>query len=112
MVQDEMGVRDSPTDTCLIATQFAIAQLACLCSCAACLTGSDELAGIASAVTCAADIGWCLLCGCLQAQHYDQLEARDAAPGSTTVTAPPGVQQMTATSSGLPPPPPLPPPKA
>jgi hypothetical protein len=109
MVQDEMGVRDSPTDTCLIATQFAIAQLACLCSCAACITGSDELAGLANAVTCAADIGWCLLCGCLQAQHYDQLEARDAVPGVGTITSAPGVQQMTA---GLPPPPPLPPPKA
>lgn len=102
------GVRDSPTDTCLIATQFAIAQLACICSCAACITGSNEIASIANCLTCAADIGWCLLCGCLQAQHYDQLEARDT-PAAATITAPPRAQQMVA---GLPPPPPFPPPKA
>jgi hypothetical protein len=43
MLQDELAVRNSPTDNCLIATQFAIAQLACICSCAACITGNDVL---------------------------------------------------------------------
>jgi len=90
MLQDEQRLANSPTDNCLIATQFALAQIACICSCAACLTGSDELASIANCLVCAADVGWCLLCGCLQAQHFDALEQRDE---STSMTPPP-VQQM------------------
>jgi hypothetical protein len=44
MIQDEMGVRNSPTDNCLVGTQFALAQLACICSCAAWLSGNDAIA--------------------------------------------------------------------
>ena len=99
MLQDEGRIRDSPTDTCLLATQFAVSQCACCCSLAACITGSDELAQVANCLTCVADIGWCLLCGCLQAQHYDVLDRRDKgllpAFGSTQM-APPVLQTMQA----------------
>ena len=104
ILQDQGGIRDSPTDTCLIGTQFALSQCAFCCSLAACLTGSEELAQAANCLTCAADVGWCLLCGCLQAQHADVLDRRDRgeltfSSGPTQVT-PPGIQVMPAARLG------------
>jgi len=87
LIQDEMRLANTKTDACLFGTQFAIAQCACLCTIAACLTGSDEVAQLANCLTCIADAGYCLLCGCLQAQHYDALETRDAASAAGRLAA-------------------------
>jgi hypothetical protein len=171
MIQDEMGVRNSPTDNCLVGTQFALAQLACICSCAAWLSGND-------AIACALRLACACMCMCMrvctraltrevcarrgrstgqradvrggrrlvpavrlpagahtlkqffamhfrfcpsadntpsvptrvQAQHYDQLELRDAGGvRAGSVMMAPQAQQMTA-AGGLPPLPPLQPP--
>jgi hypothetical protein len=98
MVMDEMQLQQTQTDNCLFATQFAVAQLACCCSVLACASGSDEIRVLANCLTCAADIGFCLLCGCLQAQAYDALEARDREI-PRTVLMPPEVQKMSAAAA-------------
>lgn len=115
-----MRLANTKTDACLFGTQFAIAQCACLCTIAACLTGSDEVAQLANCLTCIADAGYCLLCGCLQAQHYDALETRDAVSAagrlSDTQLTPPAAQvwahPATQEEPPLPPPPPTKPPLA
>jgi len=102
MIQDELGIANSRCDNCLIGTQFALSQLACICSCIGCITGNDSIIELANALTFCADVGWCLLCGCLQAQQADALNLRDEALGATPMTPPP--QQM---MSGLSLPPPV-----
>lgn len=43
LVQDELGIKNTSCDDCIIGTMIAAQYLACVCSIAACLTGSDEI---------------------------------------------------------------------
>ena len=92
IIQDELQLQNTKTDLCLFGTQFAISQCACVCGLAACILGSDELNSLSQCLYLVSDIGFTLLCGCLQAQHYHMLEARDAAEAAmprTILTPPP-----------------------
>ncbi len=71
--------------------------LACCCSIAACLTGSDEINDLAQLLDCVADVLWCSVCACMQTQHKAELDARD----SGRVTARGGAMQVGGWGVGL-----------
>ena len=112
MLQDQMRIRNTAWDNAILACQYSLAQAACLCQCAACITGNDELRGVANCMACAADCVFCTMCACMQAQHHAALKARDAEEGripATTVMAPPSPLGMARDDKGgvfTPPPPP------
>ena len=78
LVQDEMLVGNTSCDETLIGIVVAIEELACLCRCAASLSGNHELHD--------------LVCACMQTQHKIQLDARDS--GNYVVPAPSMVAPM------------------
>ena len=43
MVQDELGIKNTGCDSCIIGTMVCAQYLACICSIAACLSGSEEV---------------------------------------------------------------------
>jgi hypothetical protein len=42
-LQDELRIQNTPFDNCVIGTMIAAAYLSCVCSIAACISGSDEV---------------------------------------------------------------------
>lgn len=81
-LQDELRIMNTPFDNCVIGTMIAAQYLACVCSIAACLSGSDEINELAQVLDCVADILWCSVCGCLLTQQHVEVAARDAAGGA------------------------------
>lgn len=77
MIQDELGIQNTQCDNCIIGTMIAMQYFACICSIAACLTGSDEINDLAQLLDCVADILWCTVCACMQTQHKEELDIRD-----------------------------------
>ena len=59
----------------MIAAQY----FACICSIAACLSGSDEINSLAQLLDLVADVLWCSVCACMQTQHHVELKGRDGA---------------------------------
>jgi hypothetical protein len=59
MIQDELRIQTTDCDNCIIGTMIAMQYFACICSIAACLTGSDEINDLAQLLDCVADILWC-----------------------------------------------------
>lgn len=57
--QDELRLKTTKCDNCIIGTMIALQYIACICHIAACVTGSGEMAQLASLVDCIADIVWC-----------------------------------------------------
>ncbi|KAI8473430.1 MAG: hypothetical protein J3K34DRAFT_410720 [Monoraphidium minutum] len=79
MIQDELQIHNTSCDTCIITTMIVAQYLACICSIAACLTGSQEINDAAQLLDCVADVLWCSVCSCIQTQHKVELDARDSA---------------------------------
>eukprot|EP00775_Hariotina_reticulata_P001270 gene1270-1610_t len=77
MIQDELRIQNTECDNCIIGTMIAMQYLACCCSIAACLSGSDEINDLAQLLDCVADVLWCSVCACLQTQHKEELDVRD-----------------------------------
>lgn len=82
MIQDELRIQNTQCDNCIIGTMIAAQYLACLCSIAACLTGSEEIGDLAQFLDCIADILWYTVCGCMQTQHKAEMDNRDAGGGA------------------------------
>ncbi|KIZ01789.1 hypothetical protein MNEG_6172 [Monoraphidium neglectum] len=96
MIQDELSIQNTQCDNCIIGTMICAQYLACICSLAACLTGSDEINDIAQVLDCIADVLWCSVCACIQVQHKVELDARDSGGrgGAPAPTQAPGLQQI------------------
>ena len=54
-----LGAATCRCDNCIIGTMIAAQYPACLCSIAACLSGSSEINDAAQALDCVADVLWC-----------------------------------------------------
>lgn len=80
LLQDEMKLRNTQCDNCIITSMFMAQYLSCLCSLAACLSGNDVITDMAIVVDHIADLLWCSVCACMQTQHKIQMDARDANP--------------------------------
>ncbi|CAG9467213.1 unnamed protein product [Pedinophyceae sp. YPF-701] len=98
-LQDEMHVRNTKCDNCLIATMIFFQYLAFICRMVACITGSDEIDAIADIVELIADILWCTVCACMQTQAKIQMDKRDQQPSIVVQQldpwqAPPPIQYM------------------
>jgi hypothetical protein len=78
MIQDEMHLKSTKCDNCIVATMVAAQYLACIVSCVAMCVDVPGLRETAHALDLAADIAWCSVCACMQTQHKVQLDARDA----------------------------------
>jgi len=86
-LQDELRIMNTPFDNCVIGTMIVAQYLACVCACAACLTGSDEINELAQLLDFVADILWCSVCSCLLTQQHVELDARDKAGGALAYAA-------------------------
>eukprot|EP00798_Chlamydomonas_sp_ICE-L_P023030 gene23030-30224_t len=95
MIQDELRIKNSKCDNCIIGTMIALEYLACICHIVACITGSGEIQQAAQIIQCIADIVWCSVCGCMQTQHKDELDTRDKNPGAVAPMSPPHPQMIT-----------------
>lgn len=106
LIQDELQIQTTQCDNCIIGTMIAMQYVACLCSIAACLTGSADLAELSQCLDCVADILWCTVCTCIQTQHKAELEHRDQAGNAPAPGQAPGVQMipMPGAYNGPPPP--------
>lgn len=96
-IQDELRLQTTQCDNCIIGTMICASYFACLCSIAACLTGSDEINQLAQVLDCVADILWCSVCACMQTQHKQELDSRDQRGGAGGGMAPhnaPAVQMI------------------
>lgn len=80
MIQDEMQIHNTQCDNCLIGTVIVLQYISCILQCAACITGNDELEIVADAFSLFADLVYCSVCACMQAQHKSQLDERDRHP--------------------------------
>ena len=96
MIQDEMHLENTQCDNCLIGTMIALQYLACICSIVACLTQNEAIDDLSECLNCAADLMYCGVCACMQAQHKRQLDERDANPNIVVGTLAPPVTQMFA----------------
>ncbi|KDD74876.1 hypothetical protein H632_c1016p0, partial [Helicosporidium sp. ATCC 50920] len=92
MLQDEMKLRNTDCDNCIIGTMFAAQYLACLCWIAACISGNDVINQLAILTDHVADILW--VCACLQTQHKVQLDERDNNPAVAQPYIAPPPQMM------------------
>ena len=81
MLQDATGVMNTPADNCVMATTAFLLQVSCCCQILACLTSSPEIDAVADAVTLAADLVYCTVCGCMQTQHCVELDRLDEEAG-------------------------------
>ncbi|CAL8465263.1 g4798 [Coccomyxa elongata] len=106
MIQDEMRIQNTQCDNCLIGCMIAMQYVACLCNIAACLSGNDELGELAHCTDNIAQVAWCSVCACMQAQHKVQLDERDGrgAPPPPNPLQAPGVQMMGPSAYAGPPP--------
>ncbi|CAN1308990.1 hypothetical protein LINPERPRIM_LOCUS27544 [Linum perenne] len=104
LLQDEFNIQTTACDNCMIGFMFCLQQLACICSCVACLTGIDEIADLADLLTCLSDIVFCSVCPCLQTQHKVEMDKRDMKYGTPPpmMGAPP-MQQMSRIDQPIPP---------
>merc|ERR1711920_132394 len=90
MIQDEMQLENTSCDNCLMGTVVVLQQIACILQIVACFVGSGELQDAANIVSCIADLVYCSVCACMQAQHEHQLDQRDLTPTiALGVPAPP-----------------------
>eukprot|EP00271_Cylindrocystis_brebissonii_P019452 TRINITY_DN5910_c0_g1_i1.p1 TRINITY_DN5910_c0_g1~~TRINITY_DN5910_c0_g1_i1.p1 ORF type:complete len:217 (-),score=19.00 TRINITY_DN5910_c0_g1_i1:336-986(-) len=94
LLQDQFNIQTTQCDNCIIGFMFVLQQVACVCSLIACITGNDALGDLSQALNCLADIAWCSVCACMQAQHKVQLDKRDGKFGDPPVMAPPAPQFM------------------
>eukprot|EP00884_Botryococcus_braunii_P023409 jgi/Botrbrau1/9752/Bobra.85_1s0003.1 len=62
MIQDQMRIGNTPCDNCLIGTMIWCQYLSCICSCAACITGNDDVAEAAHLINTIAQNIWCTRC--------------------------------------------------
>jgi hypothetical protein len=59
MIQDELQVQTTKCDNCIIGTMIALQYLSCICDIVACITGSEDIAALASIIDLIADLVWC-----------------------------------------------------
>mmetsp|Transcript_4516 Transcript_4516/g.11768 ORF Transcript_4516/g.11768 Transcript_4516/m.11768 type:complete len:242 (-) Transcript_4516:68-793(-) len=98
LLQDEMQIQNTQCDNYLISVMVGLQFLSCFCHIAAMF--ARELEEAANIIDCAADMVYCSVCACMQAQHKKQIEVRNANPqltcpvmGDNPLLAPP-VQVM------------------
>ncbi|CAI0470290.1 unnamed protein product [Linum tenue] len=103
LLQDEFNIQTSPCDNCMIGFMFCLQQLACICSCVACLTGIDEIGDLADLLTCLSDIVYCSDYTNMQTQHKVEMDKRDGQFGPPPVMAVPPMQQMSRLDQPIPP---------
>ncbi|CAN1237290.1 hypothetical protein LINGRAPRIM_LOCUS1851 [Linum grandiflorum] len=103
LLQDEFNIQTSTCDNCIIGFMFCIQQLACICSCVACLTGIDEIADLADLLSCLSDLVFCSVCPCLQTQHKVEMDKRDMKYGPPPTMGVPPMQQMSRIDQPIPP---------
>lgn len=98
MLQDELAIKTTECDNCIIGTMICAQYFACICSIAACLTGSQEINDLAQLLDCVADVLWCTVCSCMQTQAKAELDLRDGrGAGGAAPAAPhhaPGIQMI------------------
>eukprot|EP00878_Enallax_costatus_P026600 GHUV01028551.1.p1 GENE.GHUV01028551.1~~GHUV01028551.1.p1 ORF type:complete len:140 (+),score=46.47 GHUV01028551.1:862-1281(+) len=91
MIQDELRIQTTDCDNCIIGTMIFMQYFACICSIAACITGSEEINDLAQLLDCVADILWCSVCACMQTQHKEELDVRErGGPGASAAVGHPG----------------------
>ncbi|XP_050238950.1 uncharacterized protein LOC126688331 [Mercurialis annua] len=103
LLQDEFNIQTTQCDNCIIGFMVCLQQLACICSLAACITGSDEIGDLANMLTCLADLVFCSVCPCMQTQHKVEMDKRDGKFGQQPVMAVPQAQQMSRIDQSVPP---------
>ncbi|XP_016440236.2 uncharacterized protein LOC107766038 [Nicotiana tabacum] len=91
LLQDELNIKTTKCDNCIIAFMVVLGYLACLCRILAVVTGDDEIEELAHVLTCMSDTVYYSVCACMQTQHKIELDKRDGEFGPMTV---PPVQQM------------------
>lgn len=78
LLQDEMQIRDTKCDSCLIQTVIFLQGLACICHIAAMF--NPDLREAAQIIDCAAEGVYCSVCACMQTQHRNQIKHRNMNP--------------------------------
>lgn len=80
MLQDELKLKNTDCDNCLMATAICLNQLACICQIAALISRNDGIKNLATIIDQIADLLWCSVMSCMQTQHHIELEKRDKGP--------------------------------
>ncbi|XP_059318796.1 uncharacterized protein LOC132069470 [Lycium ferocissimum] len=93
LLQDELNIRTTKCDNCIIGFMLVLGYLACLCRILALVTGDDEIEDAAHILTCMSDTVYYTVCACMQTQHKIELDKRDGMFGPSPMTIPP-MQQM------------------
>lgn len=105
ILQDEFNIQTTQCDNCIIGFMFCLQQLACICSCIACILGSEELEDLSQLLNCFSDAVYCSVCSCMQTQHKVEMDKRDGKlGGGHAPMAAPQVQYMSRIDQPLPPP--------
>ncbi|CAH9123728.1 unnamed protein product [Cuscuta epithymum] len=105
ILQDEFNIQTTQCDNCIIGFMFCLQQLACICSCIACIVGSEELNNLSQMLNCLSDTVYCSVCSCMQTQHKVEMDKRDGKFGRPQAPlAVPPVQHMSRIDQPLPPP--------
>lgn len=104
MLQDEFNIQTTQCDNCIIGFMFCLQQLACICSCIACILGSDELRELSQILNCLSDMVTCTVCSCMQTQHKVEMDKRDGKFGPPPPMAVPTPQHMSRIDQPIPPP--------
>eukprot|EP00892_Ulva_mutabilis_P006315 jgi/Ulvmu1/4055/UM019_0032.1 len=96
-IQDQLHIRNTKCDNCIIQTMIALQFLSCICNIVACLTQNSAIDQAADLVDLIADIVWCAVCGCMQTQVKIEMTENTrwtgAQPNHQPYAAPPQ-QQM------------------
>ncbi|KAK4365404.1 hypothetical protein RND71_016762 [Anisodus tanguticus] len=92
-LQDELNIKTTKCDNCIIGTMVVLGYLACLCRILALVTGDDEIEDAAHILTCMSDTVYYTLMLRWQTQHKIELDKRDGKFGDAPMTIPP-MQQM------------------
>lgn len=92
LIQDELGLRNSPCDNFIIGSMVFLQYLSCFCDIAAMVADMEEISQASVVLDQISQMCYCFVCSCVQTQQHVELNTRDTVLG---VGKAPGVQQMT-----------------
>ncbi|XP_008233014.2 PREDICTED: uncharacterized protein LOC103332095 isoform X2 [Prunus mume] len=73
LIQDELNIKTTPCDNCMIGFMVILNQIACIFSLIACITGNEELGEISNVLSCIADTVFCSVCACIQLRRHSTI---------------------------------------
>ncbi|KAK3240186.1 hypothetical protein CYMTET_49957 [Cymbomonas tetramitiformis] len=77
---DELKLKNTDCDNCLMATAIFLQQLACICKIAALISRNEAINNLSNIIDNIADLLWCSVMSCMQTQHHMELEKREKGP--------------------------------